>query len=262
MPGNNPNLKWYILIGLGTITLAVLVVILVIVLSNKTEPTVLAQCSYDGTTYDSGTSFGSIDGCNTCSCSNGSVFCTEMACLTTPTATATPTVTTGTVTSTVSPTPSTFTTPIPGVLRIFFGKPTSETDYTTLAYVDRPTDAVGLGQVSIVLNSVLSGPTAPERALGYNAVLTLSGDSTCGGKSYQFSLSGTALTVRFCKNIAYVANTGSGGAYAGMGLAANARVIQALTQSLQINGITTVIIKQSDNTCFAKDTGLNVSCVD
>ena len=38
-------------------------------------------CAYDGETYDSGDSFPSTDGCNTCTCgTNGSVGCTKRAC--------------------------------------------------------------------------------------------------------------------------------------------------------------------------------------
>ena len=57
-------------------------------------------------------------------------------------------------------------------------------------------------------------------------------------------------------------NGGSGGAYAGMGLAANGRVYNALSQSLKVNGVSTVNIKQADNTCFAKDAGVNLACTD
>jgi hypothetical protein len=40
-----------------------------------------STCSYNNQTYQSGDSFDSTDGCNTCTCSsNGSVGCTKMAC--------------------------------------------------------------------------------------------------------------------------------------------------------------------------------------
>ena len=260
----NPNMKWYILIGIGLIMLIILILVLAALLANKTTDTSLKQCTYDGGSYVSGSSFLSSDGCNTCSCTNGSVACTVMACLPTSTpaptsSTATPTVLT-TVSTTLSTTPST--TPISGGLKIYFGKPSSESDYTTLGYVERATDAVGLGQVTVILNSLLAGPTAAEKALGYTGVLSVSGPSTCADKTYQYFLTGagTTLNVKFCKTLNYIANTGTGGAYAGMGMAANGRVILSLTQSLKINGITTVIIRQSDNSCFAPDTGLNASC--
>ena len=38
------------------------------------------SCIYDGQTYAEGSSFPATDGCNTCSCANGMVMCTEMAC--------------------------------------------------------------------------------------------------------------------------------------------------------------------------------------
>lgn len=39
-----------------------------------------APCSYGGKSYSSGQSFPSLDGCNSCSCLNGAVACTERAC--------------------------------------------------------------------------------------------------------------------------------------------------------------------------------------
>ena len=38
-------------------------------------------CKYNSQLYHEGDSFKSQDGCNTCGCSNGAVFCTEMACI-------------------------------------------------------------------------------------------------------------------------------------------------------------------------------------
>jgi hypothetical protein len=42
--------------------------------------TVSQTCTYDGVTYDEGDSFEATDGCNTCSCADGEVTCTLMAC--------------------------------------------------------------------------------------------------------------------------------------------------------------------------------------
>lgn len=39
-----------------------------------------APCDYDGVTYQSGDTFPSSDGCNTCACSDGRVICTLRAC--------------------------------------------------------------------------------------------------------------------------------------------------------------------------------------
>ncbi|MDD3648021.1 MAG: hypothetical protein PHS44_06015 [Candidatus Dojkabacteria bacterium] len=38
-------------------------------------------CSYSGVTYDNGAFFDSVDGCNTCTCNDGLVSCTEMDCI-------------------------------------------------------------------------------------------------------------------------------------------------------------------------------------
>lgn len=43
-------------------------------------PTSPGTCSYNGKTYKDGEKFPAKDGCNTCTCSNGSVGCTEKAC--------------------------------------------------------------------------------------------------------------------------------------------------------------------------------------
>lgn len=37
-------------------------------------------CEYDGRSYDDGSSFDASDGCNQCSCEDGSVACTQIAC--------------------------------------------------------------------------------------------------------------------------------------------------------------------------------------
>lgn len=39
------------------------------------------SCNYNGNTYKDGEGFKSSDGCNSCSCQNGQIACTEMACL-------------------------------------------------------------------------------------------------------------------------------------------------------------------------------------
>lgn len=46
--------------------------------------TTASTCSYAGRTYADGKSFASEDGCNTCSCANGLVACTERACVCDP----------------------------------------------------------------------------------------------------------------------------------------------------------------------------------
>ena len=39
-----------------------------------------ATCDYEGETYEAGESFDAADGCNTCTCDDGSASCTEMGC--------------------------------------------------------------------------------------------------------------------------------------------------------------------------------------
>ena len=38
------------------------------------------SCTYYGVTYKDGEGFKDVDNCNSCSCSNGQVMCTTMAC--------------------------------------------------------------------------------------------------------------------------------------------------------------------------------------
>jgi len=40
----------------------------------------LISCQYNGKTYQSGQTMPSIDGCNTCSCEEGRIACTTIAC--------------------------------------------------------------------------------------------------------------------------------------------------------------------------------------
>jgi hypothetical protein len=171
-----------------------------------------------------------------------------------PTVTPTVTAVTPSVTPTVVPTGT--------ALQIYFGKPSAEDDYNTLVSVPRYTSATGSDQFPFIISQIMAGPTADEKATGITGILTLSGTSTCSGSSFQYSRSGSTLTLKFCKFINYVQNAGSGGAYAGLSLAAFDRVYNALSQSLMINGVTTLVVKQSDNTCFAKDGGVNTACVD
>lgn len=41
----------------------------------------VAPCEFDGVSYAHGDTFLADDGCNTCTCENAEVFCTEMACI-------------------------------------------------------------------------------------------------------------------------------------------------------------------------------------
>jgi hypothetical protein len=41
----------------------------------------ISTCEYNGQIFKTGDSFKSGDGCNTCSCNEGSIICTKMACL-------------------------------------------------------------------------------------------------------------------------------------------------------------------------------------
>lgn len=240
------------LVALIVLALCVGVIIFLFMYKNNLSGT---QCNYDAKIYQQGDVFKSTDGCNTCTCGNGNVACTEMACVS-----VFPTVTPDVTSVVVSGTPGM--TPIGTSLQIFFGNPSTESDYDNLVAVIRPTTTTGADQFSFVISQILAGPTTEEQATGLTGVMTLSGVSTCGTSSYQYSRSGSALTLKFCKVINFVQNTGTGGSYAGMSLAANARVYQALSQSLKLDGVTTVVVKQSDNTCFAKDSGVNTVCVD
>lgn len=51
---------------------------------NTTPPTAIdplpKNCTYNNKTYRSGEGFPSTDGCNSCSCNDGEVACTLMAC--------------------------------------------------------------------------------------------------------------------------------------------------------------------------------------
>ncbi len=219
----------------------------------------ISTCIYEGTTYQEGQSFKSKDECNTCSCSGGQVSCTEMSCEPEITETPEPTelLISPTVSVSLTPTVSSI---AANTMQVYFAKPAGATDYTTLEAVARPTDLTGSALYSFVITQIINGPTTEEKTSGITGVLKLSGSSTCGGSAYQYSRTGSILSVRFCKQLGYIINSGSGDSYAGLGLAANARIFKALEASLKINGVTKLIVKDANNNCFAQDAGVNLDC--
>lgn len=241
------------MVGALFVVLIIAVIILLFVLlgNGKNTTNTGASCTSDGVTYSNGASFKSTDGCNSCSCDNGKVACTEIACISP----------TGEGTNPIElVTPVTDNTP---TVMVYFARPSGPTDYSTLSGVSRTTDKTGSAQVPVILNDILAGPSAAEQADGLSGIFTLTGTSTCSGSFYQYSYAGTALTVKFCKDISFIANnTGGGGSYSGMGMQAEGRVLNALEQSLKVNGTTSVIIRQSDNSCYGLDSGFNTACTD
>lgn len=233
-----------VLVGLGLFS--------VYLLTKQSTPTG-GTCLYNGQTYNVGDSYKSQDGCNSCSCTATGSTCTLMACVS-----STPAILPS---AGVSGTPATDNTPAAtNPVSIYFGKPTGEADYTTVTAVTRNTDVSVDQQFSYIISQILSGPTADEKTAGFAPVMSLSGTSTCSGSSYKYVRVSSTLTVTFCKTIAFTANTGTGGAFAGMGLQANARVYSALASSLKIDGVSKVVIKNSDGSCFAMDSGVNADC--
>lgn len=64
-------------ITLGTIVIGL---ISYIVFTSELTGREMARCEYNGWAYAHNESFDSTDGCNVCSCNNGEVVCTLMAC--------------------------------------------------------------------------------------------------------------------------------------------------------------------------------------
>lgn len=250
----NPSIFKALSIAVSIILLFIIAMFIYLQL-NK-QDTNEQQCTYNGVTYESGTDFDAEDGCNTCSCENGEIACTEIAC-------GTPIPTTE-IDETETPTPSITSTEDELGLgpKIYFGNPSAENDYDTLTSVSRETDKTGADLFSFIINQFVAGPTAEEKTTGVTSVISLSGESSCGGSAYKFSWSGDTINVKFCKTINYSVNEGTGGSYSGMSLAANARIFNALQQSLQVEGITKLVLRQADDSCFAKDAGVNTFCSD
>jgi hypothetical protein len=247
---------------LVVLVLALLLFIVYYLSTNKNPFQQGGTCQYNGQTYQFDASFKSEDGCNTCSCTNNGVICTLMACVS-----GVPEIT-GTVVPSDSPAVAVTTTPavlatvtpVAGTFKVYYGKPSAENDYNTLGAAERNPTETGVQLYSYGINQVVTGPNATEKASGLVPVMSLSGASSCGGSSFKFDRSGTTLTVRFCKDMNFTANTGTGGAYAGMGLAASGRVVKALRETLMIDGVTKVIVRQKDGTCFSPDSGANPDC--
>jgi hypothetical protein len=233
-----------ILIFIFLLIIAALVVIILIVNNNNnSKNTNKKSCSYNGVTYAHGSSFRSSDGCNTCNCSDGAIVCTEMYCLTTPTPTLNPTVT-----------------PVEKEVSIFFGKPSGVTDLTTLDSVTRSGTAED--PYSFALDDLIAGPTNTEKGDGYTSTFTLSGTSNCSGSDYVLTKSKNVITVKFCKNIDWTSNPGTeeGDSWAGMSLSGMFRVTSSIEKTLKFDGVTSVVIRDKDNNCYALDAGGNQDC--
>ena len=69
------------LLGLS-ITLGTIVVGLIsyIVFTSELPGREMARCEYNGWAYAHAETFDSTDGCNVCSCNDGEVVCTQLAC--------------------------------------------------------------------------------------------------------------------------------------------------------------------------------------
>ena len=271
----NSNKKLYIIIGvLGAIVLALLAYMMIGSIFSSFDSATVSECKVDGKTYAVGAGFKASDGCNTCSCTAKGVACTLMACgdltvsptqssedLLAVTVTVTPKVTT---TTSPSVTPTVTATPSPSAattsLKVYFGKPAAGNDYATLGFVYRDTTANGSAQLAYIIGQWLSGPSAAEKTAGMVPVIGLSGSSTCDGSSFKYDQVGSVLNVQLCRSIDYISNPTGEGGFPGIGLQANGRIINSLVQSLQINGITSVNVKQADGTCFAQDSGYNAAC--
>lgn len=70
-----------IFLGAGAIVLSIFVVLILAYVYAAKNIDSLGVCSYAGLTYEHGKNFKDIDGCNTCTCTNGQVVCTEVACV-------------------------------------------------------------------------------------------------------------------------------------------------------------------------------------
>jgi hypothetical protein len=111
--------------------------------------------------------------------------------------------------------------------------------------------------VPFAIGQIFKGPTTEEKAAGYILPFSLSGSSTCGESSYKFTYDATTVKLNICKDIDTFSDTGDGGAYAGSGLNAMARVLKVLTSSIKVGSITKVEVYDKTGACYAPDSGQN-----
>lgn len=69
---------------IGVFFMGIFVGLNIINIRNNEEPIIdkpfSKSCQYNNKTYESGEGFPDIDGCNSCSCEDGKIACTLMAC--------------------------------------------------------------------------------------------------------------------------------------------------------------------------------------
>jgi len=202
-------------------------------------------CTYNGAKYSDGDSFKATDGCNTCSCNDGDVLCTEMYC-------------DNESNNDQETTQDTTVQAEENEVSIYFAKPGEITDYDTLEMVIRKTSEENL--YVFAMNQLLLGPTTEEKAADLISPFTLEGNSNCDGDPYKLITSGSTITVEFCKDIVGTENPGTTDHWAGFSLSLASRVIKSIDQTLKFGDVTTVIIKDMDGNCYGMDTGLNEDC--
>lgn len=81
-PEMRQKLIW---LGAGAIITSIFVILMLAYVYAAKNVDKVGVCSYSGGTYEHGQDFDDTDGCNTCTCTNGQVSCTTIACEVEPT---------------------------------------------------------------------------------------------------------------------------------------------------------------------------------
>jgi hypothetical protein len=140
-------------------------------------------------------------------------------------------------------------------VQLYFYKEPLEPQHNVedISSVERQTESENL--YTYVLTQLIQGPSAEEKQGGYISVFSLSGSSTCSGHSFQYKTTGSTLKVQICKEIEPVLD--AEGAYAGITLNAQARVIKQFNKSLSFGGIESVALFDKNGNCYAPESGQN-----
>jgi hypothetical protein len=141
-------------------------------------------------------------------------------------------------------------------VKVYFSKDPSSYDITDIV-VSSPRTTNSTDLYHFAMDEMLKGPTSEEEIHGYFRPFNLTGSSNCGGAAYQLTKSGNKVTLKFCKTIEELQNTGSGGGYAGSSLKAYQRVLNVLSSTLKFNGVNTLEIRNMNNVCYGKDADSN-----
>lgn len=212
-------------------------------------------CMYNGVEYSDGDSFEAEDGCNSCGCDGGEVACTMMECDANDENGEEDDDSEDSEDEDVEEDDDATVVEelLPVDLYFYKGPLVPQHPIDEVFPVTRMISEDDF--YVYIIGSLIEGPDQDEIDEGYVSVFSLSGESTCGGNSFEYYLAGTVMKLKFCKEIEPVLDAED--AYAGITLNAQARVLRSLSLSLAIGDVESIEVYDKDGQCYAPDSGQN-----